>query len=103
MDFRHLPIDEQIIKKYQEDEQTMIQLFAGWCKMHGLDATKLYANAYPAQGENIALQKVLAEMDDDEQIDISNETMLDILQMFGNYDLAFVVTEEIERIAKAGR
>ncbi len=103
MDFKHLPIDEQIIKKYQEDEQIMIQLFAQWCKGYDLDANKLYARAYPAQQVNLALQKVLEEMDGDAQINIEDETMLDVLQLFGNDDLAFVITEEIERIAKSRR
>ena len=35
-----------------------------------------------------------------DQIEIDNETMLDVLQLFGNYDLAFVLSEEIERLSK---
>ena len=37
-----------------------------------------------------------------DQIDIDNETMLDVLQLFGNYDLAFVLSEEIERLSRKG-
>lgn len=93
-------IEEQVIQKYQEDEQVMIQLFVQWCFNHALDPNKLYAQAYPDQQENPALLKVLEKLDVTEKIDISDETMLDILQMFGNDDLAFVVADEIQRLSK---
>ena len=103
MDFNHLSMDEQVIKKYQEDEQVMIQLFVQWCLNYELDPNELYARAYPEQLVNLALQETVKEMDGDEPIDIGNETMLDVLQLFGNDELAFVVTEEIERITKMHR
>ena len=93
-------IDEQVIQKYQEDEQLMIQLFVQWCVNHELDPNELYGRAYPEQLENASLQKVLKELDDADHLEIDNETMLDVLQLFGNYDLAFVLSEEIERLAK---
>ena len=93
-------IDELVIQKYQEDEQVMIQLFAAWCINHELNPNELYSRAYPDQQANPSLQKVLKEMDETERIEIGNETMIDVLQMFGNDDLAFVVTDEIERISK---
>jgi ABC-type nitrate/sulfonate/bicarbonate transport system substrate-binding protein len=93
-------IDEQVIQKYQEDEQLMIQLFVQWCVNHELDANELYARAYPEQQENASLQKVLKEMNDSDHLEIDNETMMDVLQLFGNFDLAFVLSEEIERLSK---
>lgn len=93
-------IDEQVIAKYQQDEQTMIQLFVQWCINHDLDPNKLYARAYPEQGENPSLQKVLKEREHHDRMDIDNETMLDVLQLFGNFDLAFVLSEEIQRLSK---
>lgn len=93
-------IDEQVIEKYQQDERVMIQLFVQWCINHDLDPNFLYAQAYPDQGENAILQKMLNERDDHDQIDIDNETMLDVLQLFGNYDLAFVLSEEIDRLSR---
>ena len=98
MEFKN--IDEQVIEKYQQDERVMIQLFVQWCINHDLDPNFLYAQAYPEQGENAILQKVLKERDDHDQIDIDNETMLDVLQLFGNYDLAFVLSEEIDRLSR---
>lgn len=100
MDFNAFTIDEQVIRKYQEDEQLMVRLFVQWCTNHKLNPHELYLKAYPDQQENTVLQKVLKEMDDDEEIDIANETMLDILQLFENFELAFVVTEEIARQAQ---
>ena len=93
-------IEEQVIQKYQEDEQVMIQLFVAWCHNHELDPNILYTKAYPDQQENPALLKVLKEMDEMDWVEIENETMLDVLQLFGNDDLAFVVSDEIQRIEK---
>lgn len=38
---------------------------------------------------------MLDDITEDENFEIDNETMLDVLQMFGNYDLAFIITDEI--------
>jgi len=95
-----LTSEEQIIKQYQEDEQVMIRLFVQWCVNHQVDPSGLYAKAYPEQPVNAALQKVLKEMNDGEPIDLGDEMILDVLQLFGNFELAFVVSEEIERITK---
>jgi len=78
----------------------MIQLFVQWCINHELNPNELYNKAYPDQQENSALQKVLKEMDDNEKIELGDETLLDVLQLFGNFDLAFVVSEELERITQ---
>ncbi|MCG7335618.1 hypothetical protein MHZ95_10035 [Sporosarcina sp. ACRSM] len=96
MDFKNM--DEQIIQKYQEDEQLMIRLFVQWCTNHQLDPKELYQRAYPAQQENEAMQKIIEETDEEDNIHIDHETMLDVLQLFGNEDLAFVVAEEIARL-----
>lgn len=91
--------DEYIIKKYQQDENTMIQLFVHWCLNHNLDPLALYQRAYPGQAKNEALalasEEAAAEPED---IEIDHATILEILQMFGNDDLAFVVAEEIEKL-----
>ena len=93
-------IDEQVIAKYQQDEQMMIQLFVQWCINYELNPTELYARAYLEQGENPSLQKVVKEISDYDKMEIDNETMLDVLQLFGNFDLAFVLSEEIEKLSK---
>lgn len=95
MDLNELSIDEQIIKKYQEDERLMVRLFVQWCSNYKLDPHTLYHKAYPDQQENPLLQSVLDDITEDENFEIDNETMLDVLQMFGNYDLAFIITDEI--------
>lgn len=89
--------DDFIIKKYQQDEQTMIQLFVQWCLNKQLDPISLYQRAYPEQAKNEALIKVVEEAGM-EEIEIGDGTMLEVLQMFGNDDLAFIVTEEIEKL-----
>ncbi len=89
--------DEWIIKKYQQDEATMIQLFVTWSLQNELDPVQLYQRAYPAQSKNEALVRAVEEADPTE-FEISNETLLDVLQLFGNDDLAFVASEEIEKL-----
>lgn len=89
--------DEWIIKKYQQDEATMIQLFVTWCLQNELDPVQLYQRAYPAQSKNEALVRAVEEADPTE-FEISNETLLDVLQLFGNDDLAFVASEEVEKL-----
>lgn len=98
MEFRN--IDEQIIQKYKEDETLMIRLFVQWCANNQLEPRSLYKKAYPEQMENAALQEVIEADDGFDNLHIDHETMLDVLQLFGNEDLAFVVADEIERLPK---
>ncbi|GKV66171.1 MULTISPECIES: hypothetical protein [Sporosarcina] len=98
MEFKDL--NEQIIQKYKDDENLMIRLFVQWCANHNLDPQALYRKAYPDQVKNAALAKVMEEDDGFEELHIDNETMLDVLQLFGNDDLAFIAAEEIERLNK---
>jgi hypothetical protein len=98
MEFRK--INEQIIQKYREDETLMIRLFVQWCTNNELDPQSLYKKAYPYQMDNVALQEVIEDDKGYDDLHIDNETMLDVLQLFGNEDLAFVVADEIERLSK---
>ena len=98
MDFKN--IDEQVIQKYQDDEQLMIRLFVQWCANQQLNPHELYMRAYPNQQENIAMQNIIEKADNEDAIHIDNEMMLDVLQLFGNEDLAFIVADEIERLPK---
>lgn len=100
MEFRN--INEQIIQKYREDETLMIRLFVQWCLNHQVDPHTLYKKAYPDQMENVALQEIIDSDDGFDELQIDNETMLDVLQLFGNEDLAFVVADEIERFSRKG-
>ncbi|MCE5169977.1 hypothetical protein LQV63_11720 [Paenibacillus profundus] len=95
-------IEEQIIRNYQQDEQMMILVFAQWCINHDLDPAELYHRAYPKQGENHALQEAMElTVAKEEAGDIPLDTLLGVLSLFGNEDLAFVVTEEINKLKKS--
>lgn len=96
-------IDEQVIQKYQQDEQLMIRLFVQWCANNDVNPHELYSRAYPEQQENETMKKIIEEAKFEEEIDIDNETMMDVLQLFGNDDLAFILTDEIERLSKKGK
>lgn len=89
--------EERIIERYQQDEQIMILLFAQWCVNNELDPRIVYGRAYPGQGENPALVKAMEQtISKEEAAPIANETMLEVLQVFGNDDLAFVAAQIIE-------
>ncbi|WP_019424018.1 hypothetical protein [Paenibacillus sp. OSY-SE] len=95
-------IEEQIIRNYQQDEQMMILVFAQWCINHDLDPAELYHRAYPKQGENHALQEAMElTVAKEEAGDIPFDTLLGVLSLFGNEDLAFVVTEETNKLKKS--
>ncbi|PID24820.1 hypothetical protein [Sporosarcina sp. P7] len=91
-------IEEQVIQKYKDDENLMIRLFVQWCANHKLNPQVLYQKAYPEQQANSALKEVVESNDEFDELHIDNETMLDVLQLFGNDDLAFVVADEIGKL-----
>jgi len=91
-------MQEKIIENYQKDEHMMILVFAQWCVNHDLDPATLYQKAYPNQGENPALlQGIDLTVPKEESEEIPDMTLLGVLSLFGNDDLAHVVTEEISK------
>lgn len=91
-------MEDQVIQAYQRDEGMMILVFAQWCVNHGLDARELYRAAYPAQGENPLLAQMLENtVAKEEAEEIPDATILGVLSLFGNDDLAFVVSQAIEQ------
>ncbi|MFD1851797.1 hypothetical protein [Oceanobacillus bengalensis] len=91
-------IEEQIIKNYQADEKMMILIYAQWCVNNEIDPLKLYGQAYPHQVKNNALKEALElTVPRSESEEISAQAVLNVLQLFGNDDLAFLVQEEIEK------
>ncbi len=91
-------LEQQIIQSYQQDEQMMILVFAQWCVNQDLDPKELYSRAYPSQPANPRLQQALEQtVPKEEAGPIPDETLLGVLALYGNEDLAFVVTEEIAK------
>ncbi|CAG7627847.1 hypothetical protein ACFQI7_15065 [Paenibacillus allorhizosphaerae] len=94
-------LDEQIIRNYQRDEHIMILVFAQWCVNHGLDPVQLYNRAYPQQTDNEALLHAIElTVPKEEAGEVHDDTVLGVLSLFGNDELAFIVTEEIARRRK---
>lgn len=93
-------LQEQIIKKYEDDERTMIHLFIEWCRQHQLDAHEVYHQAYPDQAENPVMAEIIADIAEQAPIKIPTNTLLEVLQVFGNDELAFVVAELSAKFAK---
>jgi formaldehyde-activating enzyme involved in methanogenesis len=91
-------LEEQIIKNYQNNEKMMILIFAQWCINNEMDPEELYKLAYPYQANNRALAEAMEltvpKIESDE---ISDQTVLHVLQLFGNDDLAMVVQSEIDK------
>lgn len=94
-------IEQQVIENYQKDENMMILVFAQWCVNNDLNPVEVYRRAYPSQLSNAALDEMVdLTVDKSEAGDIADETLLGVLSLFGNDDLAFVVREEIQKKAK---
>ncbi|CAM4388056.1 hypothetical protein [Paenibacillus tarimensis] len=97
-------IGDQIIASYQRDENMMILIFAQWCVNHDRNPVEVYTSAYPGQGDNAALkQAVELTVPKEEAGPIDNETVLTVLSLFGNDDLAFAVSQIIEEEARQKR
>ncbi|WP_368504325.1 hypothetical protein AB3N04_20110 [Alkalihalophilus sp. As8PL] len=94
-------LEEKIIGQFKQDEQMMILVFAQWCINHNLEPAELYQRAYPTQAENPSLKQALdLTVPKEEAGEIPDDTLLGVLSLFGNEDLAFVVTEEMENLKK---
>ncbi|PYI53385.1 hypothetical protein [Paenibacillus flagellatus] len=97
-------MEEQIIRNYERDEHMMVLVFAQWCVNRGLDPEELYKRAYPDQAANDVLRQAIElTVPKEEAGDIPDETVLGVLSLFGNEELAFVVTEEIAKGGKGRR
>ena len=94
-------LEEKVIGSYQSQEKMMILVFAQWCINHDLEPEEIYLRAYPNQSANPALREAIElTVPKDEAGEVSDETLLGVLSLFGNDDLAFVVTEEIQKRKK---
>nr|WP_276531268.1 hypothetical protein [Fictibacillus nanhaiensis] len=75
----------------------MIIIYAQWCVNNGLDPKAVYLNAYPGQANNEYVMHMLEQTVTHEEAEpISNEMLLQVLSLFGNEDLAYAVSKEIE-------
>lgn len=97
-------LEEQMIENYKREEHMMILVFAQWCINHDLDPAALYLAAYPDQPNNAALQQALdLTVSKEEAGEVADGTVLGVLSLFGNEELAFIVTQEIDKRNKRNR
>ncbi len=95
-------VEKRIIENYQNDERMMILIFCQWCVNHDLHPQELYGRAYPEQPSNALIEEMKESTVSKEESDvISDATLLQVLQLFGNNDLAFIVQEEVEKRDKS--
>ncbi len=88
---------EKIVEVYRQEEDMMILVYAQWCINNDLDPVELYSKAYPEQVANERLARGLElTVPKEEAGDITDDTLLGVLTMFGNEDLGMVVAEAIE-------
>jgi hypothetical protein len=89
-------LEAHIINSYKQDEHMMILVFAQWCVNHDHDPMAVYLETYPDQAANPSLQQAIElTVPKEEAGEISDETVLGVLSLFGNEELAFSVTELI--------
>lgn len=95
---------EKIVEVYRQEEDMMILVYAQWCINNDLDPAELYTQAYPQQHANERLARGMElTVSKEEAGDITDETLLGVLSMFGNEDLGMVVSEAIEQKKKNKR
>ncbi len=91
-----------VIEQYQEKERLMIVIYAQWCLDHDFDPVQIYEQAYPDQEKNKLLIEVLEEpLEKENPSAIDIETLFEVLQLYGNEDLAMVIQEELEKRASS--
>ncbi|GAB3045581.1 hypothetical protein [Virgibacillus ainsalahensis] len=94
-------MEKQVIESYQNDERMMILVYAQWCINNNLEPVALYEQTYPGQSKNNALREMLElTVSKKESDEMPDQTVLNVLQLFGNDDLAFTVQYEIEKREK---
>lgn len=85
---------DRVIENYQRNEDMMILIFAQWCINQDLNPVEVYEKAYPHQKENESLLKAIDQtVPKEESADIPKETVIEVLSVFGNEELAFVISE----------
>jgi hypothetical protein len=95
-------IEQKIVEQYQRDEGAMILVFAQWCVNHELDPQEIYLKAYPKQAQNPMLAQMMGlTVSKEEAGEITDQMLLQVLSLFGNEDLAFIVSQEIEQFKRA--
>lgn len=93
-----------VIEQYQEKERLMIIIFAQWCIDHDFDPVDIYKKAYPEQGKNDILADVLEDsLEKEKPSSIDIDTLFEVLQLYGNEDLAIVIQEELENRASTSK
>ena len=91
-------VDERVIENYQKDEQMMILIFAQWCVNNEVDANELYQRAYPEQARNHLLEEIFKEtLEAGKSNQVDDATVFNVLEIFGNSDLAFEVQGIIDK------
>lgn len=95
-------VEKKIIENYQSDEKMMVLIFCQWCVNNNLDPQELYTRAYPEQPSNPIIVEVMEEntVPKEESEVIPDATLIQVLQLFGNNDLAFIVQEELDKLNK---
>lgn len=93
-------LQELIMKKYQDEERTMVHFFVEWCREHNYDPHSIYKMAYPNQPENPILSEIMATLNGQEPLHIPDNTLLEVLQVFGNDELTFVIADLVEKSTK---
>lgn len=83
----------KVIEQYEADENIMIQIYVQWCINHDINPLELYNRAYPNQASNNVILELMETTEKNSTI-IDTGTVLYVLQLFGNDDLAYVVSEE---------
>lgn len=94
----HSERDQYIIERYQAGEAEMILLFVEWYHNYDLNSLEIYREAYPNQEFPEKLIEMNQELiESKEAVQIEKSLLLEVLQLYGNDNLAYVVTNYADK------
>ncbi len=89
--------EKKIIENFQGEERMMALVFAQWCINNGYQPEEIYRQAYPHQENNQILKDAIdLTVPKEEAGEIPDQTLLNVLSLFGNDELAMEVLQLIE-------
>ena len=89
--------EKKIIESFQGEERMMALVFAQWCINNDYHPGEIYRQAYPDQENNQVLKDAIElTVPKEEAGEIPDQTLLNVLSLFGNDELAMTVLQLIE-------
>ncbi|PRO64834.1 hypothetical protein [Alkalicoccus urumqiensis] len=84
-------MEQRVIDSFRQDETMMAMVFSQWCINNGLDPESVYREAYGTAVNPVLQEAVKLAVPKEEAGEVSSETVIQVLSLFGNDTLGEVV------------